>query len=452
VSELPRVDRHELSWRLSPRARQLATVALIAITAAIIADRPAVMLLAAPALAALAANVAGIRPRELETAVTVPVARCFEGEDVDLHLEAACAQRLDDIAVSLQVPAGCELTAGTAAQVTAGAARMRADWALRPVWWGRHRLGPVRIRCRARGGMWQAELECPAGQVEAYPRAERFCARLVPADLLRRIGEHSARAAGDGVEFAGIRSYTPGDRPRDVNWRVSARRCRLHVNQRAAQRAADLVVAVDGFSAAGPPGDTTLDLAVHGAVALADGYLRIGDRVGVVVLGGIPRWLSPSAGHQHFYRIAEALLDARQYSAVPPDLSRIPRAALPPGALVVVFSPLLDKRALDIIADLRERRFPLVVVDVLRHEPPVSRRNRIGALALRLWRLDRWALRLSLTELGVPVVTWDRPRGLDLQEGARGPGERGPAGPNGPDSLDAALAPLRRLPMLARRP
>lgn len=438
MSEAPKADRHALTWRLSPRARQLATVALVAIAAAIIAGRPAVMLLAAPALAALAATVPGTRPRELETAVTVPVARCFEGEAVELHLWVTCAQQLDDVAVSLRVPAGCELTVGPATQVTVGAARMRADWTLRPVWWGRHRLGPARIRCRTRGGMWQAELECPIGQVEAYPRAERFRPRLVPADLLRRIGEHAARAAGDGVEFAGIRSYIPGDRPRDVNWRVTARRGRLHVNQRAAQRAADLVVAVDGFSAAGPPGDTTLDLAVHGAVALADGYLRIGDRVGVVVLGGMPRWVGPSAGHQHFYRIAEAVLDARQYSALPADLNRVPRAALPPGALVVVFSPLLDKRALDIVADLRERRFPLVVVDVLRHEPPVSRRSRVDALALRLWRLDRGALRLSLTELGVPVVTWDRPRGLDPLDG--------------PDSLDAALAPLRRLPMLARRP
>ncbi|MGE5293174.1 MAG: DUF58 domain-containing protein [Micromonosporaceae bacterium] len=440
MNEAPRAGRHALTWRLSPRARQLATVALIAIAAAIIAGRPAVMLLAAPAMAALAATVPGTRPRELEMAVTAPVARCFEGEDIELHVTVACAQRLDEIAMSLPVPAGCELAVGPAAQVTADAAQMRADWTLRAAWWGRHRPGPVQIRCRARGGMWQAELVCPIGQVEVYPRAERFRARLVPADLLRRIGEHAARAAGDGVEFAGIRSYTPGDRPRDVNWRVTARRGRLHVNERAAQRAADLVVAVDGFSAAGPPGDTTLDLAVHGAVALADGYLRIGDRVGVVLLGGIPHWLGPSAGHQHFYRIAEALLDARQDSAVTPDMGRIPRAALPPGALVVVFSPLLDKRALDIIADLRERRFPLVVVDVLRHEPQIRRRSSVGVLALRLWRLDRRALRLSLTELGVPVVTWDQPRGPHGDE------------PDVPDSLDAALAPLRRLPMLARRP
>ena len=60
----------------------------------------------------------------------------------------------------------------------------------------------------------------------------------MPAELLRRIGEHTGRAVGEGVEFAGIRPYQPGDPLRDVNRAVSIRRGQLHVNQRAASRAA----------------------------------------------------------------------------------------------------------------------------------------------------------------------------------------------------------------------
>lgn len=76
------------------------------------------------------------------------------------------------------------------------------------------------------------------------------------------------------------------------------------------------------------------------------------------------------------------------------------------------------------IRDLRQRRFPLIVVDVLRHEPPAARGPAVSGLALRLWRLDRAAQRLSIADLGVPVLAWD-----------------------GADGLDAAFAPARRMPL-----
>ena len=111
------------------------------------------------------------------------------------------------------------------------------------------------------------------------------------------------------------------------------------------------------------------------------------------------------------------MLAARYDSFVTPDIGRIPRTALPPGTLVVVFSPLLDPRGFGAISDLRQRGFPLIVVDTLRDEPPVGSRPD-ARLALRLWRLDRDALRASLAGLGVPVLTWDSGTGL---EGAQAP-------------------------------
>ena len=119
------------------------------------------------------------------------------------------------------------------------------------------------------------------------------------------------------------------------------------------------------------------------------------------------RWLAPDTGDRHFYRIAEMVFDVPQDSVVTPDLDRIPRTALPPAALVVLFSPLLDERAIGAVTDLRERGFSLIVVDVLRYEPPASQRSDFSGLALRLWRLDRGALRARLADLAVPVVVWD---------------------------------------------
>jgi uncharacterized protein (DUF58 family) len=290
----------------------------------------------------------------------------------------------------------------------------------------------VLVTARAGLGGHQAMIEAEPDPLEIFPRPARMRPRLVPAELLRRIGEHTGRAVGAGVEFAGLRPYQPGDQLRDVNRTVSIRRGQLHVNQRAAARAADLVIMIDGFGpgegpTGGPTGgtvaDRTLDLAVHGAATLAAAYLGVSDRAGIVVLGGALRWLGPAHGDRQFYQIAELLLQARYDSWVTPDLDRIPRTALPPGTLVVAFSPLLDPRGLAALTDLRRRGFPLIVVDTLRDEPPAAPRPASAGLALRLWRVDRAATRSALRGLGVPVLRWD----ADAE-------------------LDSVLAPLRRPP------
>jgi uncharacterized protein (DUF58 family) len=266
--------------------------------------------------------------------------------------------------------------------------------------------------------MGQASLTLRPERVEVFPHPPPTRASLLPADLLRRIGEHTATASGAGIEFFGIRGYQPGDRLRDLNWAVTSRLGQPHVNQRAALRAADLVIMIDAFSDVGPPGDTSLDLAVRGAAGLATAYLRAGDRVGVVVLGGVLRWLAPSPGNRQFFKIVEMAFGVRFASEATPDLDRVPRTALPPRALVVLFSPLLDRRALNAVTDLRQRGVSLVIVDVLTREPPSEPRLPLSQLAVRLWRLDRGALRSGLTGLGVPVLSWDPGSGL---EGAQAP-------------------------------
>jgi uncharacterized protein (DUF58 family) len=415
-------------WIPAPRTRNLATAALLALVAAIVTGHAALVLLAAPALAALA--LMPRRPRagagELAVDVTVSGSRCFEGEDVTI---TAAVRSWPPGEVTIQLDAAPQVALTDPGQRTqtflrgAGSGPPSARWVVRPGRWGRYSPGSVRVTARSGFGGFQAVVPVTLDPVEVFPRPVRMRPRLVPAELLRRIGEHTGRAVGEGVEFAGIRPYVPGDQLRDVNRAVSQRRGQLHVNQRSAARAADLVVMIDAFGDAGPVSERAMDLAVHGAAALVEAYLQVSDRAGLVVLGGMLRWLGPASGDRQFYRIAEMMLAARYDSFVTPDVGRIPRTALPPGTLVVVFSPLLDPRGFGALTDLRQRGFPLIVVDTLRDEPPGQDGPPNARLAWRLWRLDRAATRASLRALGVPVLAW--PRGTEL---------------------DGVLAPLRQPP------
>jgi uncharacterized protein (DUF58 family) len=414
-----------MNWHPSARARSLATAALLALVAAVLTGHAALVLLAAPALGALAL-LPRRRPPELDIDVTRSSSRCFEGEEVTITATVRAAQPLDEVILELE-PAEQVALAGASPRTQAflRAGRTSARWVIRPDRWGRPSPGTVRVVGRA--GALQTTRRIELDPLEVFPRPARMRPRLVPAELLRRIGEHTGRAVGEGVEFAGIRPYVPGDQLRDVNRAVSIRRGQLHVNQRAAARAADLVVMIDAFGDSGPVSERTLDLAVHGAATLVTAYLRVSDRAGLVVLGGLLRWLGPAAGDRQFYRIAEMMLAARYDSFVTPDVGRIPRTALPPGTLVVVFSPLLDPRGFGAVSDLRQRGFPLIVVDTLRDEPPPGTRAD-ARLALRLWRLDRTATRAGLRALGIPVLQWSEST-----------------------ELDSVLAPLRQPPPGARR-
>ena len=58
------------------------------------------------------------------------------------------------------------------------------------------------------------------------------------------------------------------------------------------------------------------------------------------------------------------------------------------------------------LRDLRQRGFPVVVVDVLNVELG-GRGSKLDRLARRIWHMERQALIFSLGELGATVVAWE---------------------------------------------
>jgi uncharacterized protein (DUF58 family) len=73
---------------------------------------------------------------------------------------------------------------------------------------------------------------------------------------------------------------------------------------------------------------------------------------------------------------------------------------------VYAVTPLADNRVVEVLGGLAERGNPIVVVEVPIGDPRVDDRDAVEQLALRLWRMDREALRYSLVEKGIPVVPW----------------------------------------------
>ena len=443
-----RAEEIDVRWRPSRHARRLVTLAAAGLLLAVAFRRPELAGLAAPALLLLGAGRAtraGL-PGRLTVGVGLTATRIYEGEPAAVDVVVSGVDETGAAGAT-----GVPGAAGAVGAVAANSAGCDVRWALEPGRgiepgsatavngaaarftftidrWGKRKLGTVTLTLHDRWRLAEGRVSFALPAIDCYPSPAVQRTEVVLSKLPNRLGEHRARVPGDGTEFTGVREFVPGDRQRAINWPASTRLGRLQVNTFAAERSQDVVLLVDATSDVGEPGQSALDLGLRGASGAAKAYLAARDRVGVITYQwGGAHWLAPSLGRRQFYRIVDALLQSDTGFARGANFSRLPRAALPPGALVVAFSPLLDGRFVETLRDMRERGFTLIVVDVLNAEPP-RRRAFADNAARRIWTLEQQAIRFSLRELGVPVVAWD-----------------------GVSPLDLPLAPYTRRPLVTRR-
>ncbi len=401
--------RVPLSFTATARPRRLALIAGLAVAFAVATAHGELLVVAVVPLVLLALTPRDAVPETIELTAVLGSARCVEGDEVTLELRVA-------VAGADRVDADPELPPWTDARFTGhrdedGSRVLR--WTLVPRRWGRHRVGPVRLRVHAGGGSYVARAQVEVGDLVVYPAAAALARAVAPHELAAPLGEHTSRAVGSGVEFAGVRPYGHGDRQRDVDWRTSARHGELFVRQYAAERAFDLVLVLDTAADAGEAGRSSLDLTVRAATGLAQTYLRAHDRVGLVTFGGPLRWLAPAAGPRQLFQVCEAVLavrpDQTEQDAGPLHygLGHLPRGMLPHRAFVALLTPLLDEGPLDAVRLMRERGFAPLVIDVLDAEPETAPGSRTDALVLRTWRMQRDALKVELASMGVAVLDWD---------------------------------------------
>ncbi|MBW4719163.1 DUF58 domain-containing protein [Saccharothrix obliqua] len=252
------------------------------------------------------------------------------------------------------------------------------------------------------------------------PPVEHLPAGLLPARARGLVGAHRAARPGDSVELRDIRAFQPGDRLRRIDWRVSLRTGNLHVREHHAEADADVVLALDtrfdverdlGEWSVSRDATTTrpggsLDLAVRAAASLAAGYLRQGDRVGLVDLGRPQLGARPGTGRRQLLRLRNQLVVCAR-SAGWAQRPVLRPEQVPHGALVVVLSPFLDAEVAELAAHAARRGNLVLAVDVLPEGLRPDRDTPWGAAALRVLELEHEVRLEAMRRHGVAVVTWD---------------------------------------------
>ena len=394
----------------SPRLVAYVTLSALGLGGALALRRPELAVLAAPFAALVALGLQLQRRPDVRAWLTVERERAIEGDELTAEIELNAHTPVDRLELVLVLPQGVEVADGdnpVAMRLASGEERT-LPLRLRCSRWGSYVVGDLRLRARDRLGLfvWEWRVDRPH-ELKVYPRPEQLRRIVPPFETQAFFGNEVARVKGDGLEYADTRLFVPGDRLRSINWRASARRGELVVNEYHPERNTDVIVFLDSFAEARTVDEGTLDRAVRAAASLAALYLDRRDRVGLVTFGGILRWLTPGSGLIQRYRLIDALLETEvEFSYAWKDVNVIPARTLPPKALVLAVTPLLDPRAVGALLDLRARGYDLVVIEVSPVPFVEPGESKLDRLAHRLWLLRRAELRSRYERIGVAVADW----------------------------------------------
>ncbi|MFO0797612.1 MAG: DUF58 domain-containing protein [Gemmataceae bacterium] len=189
----------------------------------------------------------------------------------------------------------------------------RWEYSVTPRSRGRYEWGPLSLRYRSTFGLWELPATEPAeGESRVYPnlsQLERYHL-LARSDRLAALGIRRVRFRGGSTEFESLREYAPGDDVRQLDWMATARRARLTVRHREAERNQTVILFVDcgRLMNATENGTSKLDFAVDAALLLAHVALARGDRVGLCTFSGtVHAWLPPRGNLAQNRLIAESL-------------------------------------------------------------------------------------------------------------------------------------------------
>lgn len=202
---------------------------------------------------------------------------------------------------------------------------LELDYAVRPRAAGRAALPGVSVAMFDLQGLFYTQLFLPCDQQwQILPMpvpAEGPQPRLKLRSSLPPPGIHRFQSPGIGFELLELREYTPGDPPKSIAWKASARRDRLLIRQNESEVPIRTTLFVDHSAPTrwGAFGTRPLDLMTELAATVAQSSLSVRDPVGLVLFDEhAARTVRAGGGERHFFRLLGELATTASQPPEPP--------------------------------------------------------------------------------------------------------------------------------------
>lgn len=183
----------------------------------------------------------------------------------------------------------------------------------------------------------------PAAPIELLDEVRRLELRTRRLVDSRFSGEYLSTFKGQGIEFAEVRPYQPGDDVRSIDWNVTARLGEPFVKRYVEERELSVVLVVDLSSSDrwATRGRLKSRLIAEVAVTLAMSATRNNDRVGLmIVTDSVERFIPARKGRRHVLRLLRELLSYQPVNTGTNLASAVDYAqrVLPHRSLIFLFS------------------------------------------------------------------------------------------------------------------
>lgn len=348
--------------------------------------------------------------RELETT------RAAKDQPVQVRLSVTNdGDRLEEVHLRELLPSGLTISEGASEVITSldAGAMIELQYTVQ-AGRGLYSFGGVAATASDRLGLFRRRTILPVSdqlfvlpdvlklrRIEIRPRATRVYSGAIPV-----------RQGGAGIEFHGVREYQPGDPQRWINARATARHTQsLFVNEFEQERVADVGLILDARRRSDVRmGDHSLfEHSVTAMAALADTFLKGGNRVGLAIYSDAVEWTFPGYGNLQRERILRALASARTGDRPAFEgLELLPSRLFPGRSQIVLVSPLVNED-LTALVRLRAQGFHLLILspNSVAYERSLLPPTSDVELAARIATVERQYLLLRLLHAGIQVVDWD---------------------------------------------
>lgn len=231
---------------------------------------------------------------------------------------------------------------------------------------GYYTVGPIRVTLGDGFGLFQAKQEHRSrATITVYPRVHRI--EGLPVPLSQPFGPVRTRekAFEDPSNQAEIRKYRPGDNPRHIHWKTTARIGELMLREYELNATTQMVLFPDMHRAAQLRNGSlsTEETAVELAASLAELGLRRKVEVGLVAHAQERFAVAPARGQRSFHEILEVLARVEAVGSLPMEQVLEREAGHLSGkTTLVVITPLLTAGLADMLIRLRSNHQVMVVL------------------------------------------------------------------------------------------
>ena len=161
------------------------------------------------------------------------------------------------------------------------------DYHLRPVKRGEYHFGKLNVFASGPLGLVARRFQfAEPVMVPVYPSfiQMRKYELLAISNNLTMQGMKKIRRLGHNMEFEQIKEYVPGDDFRTINWKATARKGHLMVNNYQDEKSQQVYSVIDKGRVMQMPfeGMSLLDYAINAALAISNIAMRKGDKAGLV--------------------------------------------------------------------------------------------------------------------------------------------------------------------------